>query len=163
MRFEFFGVFVFLFCLGLVSAGFVDDVFAGVTGNVVLGGEEIECYNAKSVFQENYSDYEIPEGIPFSDDVFDVYVDEDFFVSLELVDKKLVAIECDVSDEVSYSVYVRSSLIDSITSGELDEDVVGFYNDKKKSGEIKIEAAGFGKRLKLGFINFGLKIAGWFS
>jgi len=53
-------------------------------------------------------------------------------------------------------------LIDEISLGA-PEDVIGFYNEKRESGELEIEAVGFAKKLKLGFINFGLKIVGWFS
>ena len=165
MRVENLSVFLFVFvlCTGFVSAGFFDDIFGKITGNVILGEDyNIECEEAKTIFDEKYLNYEIPGGIPFSDDVFDVYVDDDFFASFELREKKVLGVSCESSDDVSYNVYVDSDLIDEV-SDDLGVKVVDFYNEKKKSGELKIEAVGFGKKLKLGFINFGLRIIGWFS
>lgn len=165
MRFGSVGIFLFVLCIGVVSAGFFDDVF--LTGHVVNGEvdmklsiEDIECEDAKVVFDDKYLNYEIPGGIPFSDDVFDVYIDDEFFVSFELVDKKISGMSCDVSEDVSYNVYVSLDLIEQVDGVE---DYVEFYNEKKKNGELVIDAVGFGKSVKLGFINFGLWVAGWFS
>lgn len=167
MKKEFFSVVLFIFLVGFVSAGFFDDIFGGITGNVVLEEEDFlyenfTCEDSKEVFDNEYINYEIPGAIPFSDDVFDVYVDDKFILSFELVDKKITSLECEVSDEVSYRVYISSDLIDEVIL-DAPDDVVGFYNEKRESGELEIKAVGFFNKLKIGFINFGLKIAGWFS
>jgi hypothetical protein len=167
MRFGGFGVLIVVLCIGFVSAGFFDDVFGGMTDNVVAGEEVIfsdfDCDAAKVAFDDEYIDYEIPQAIPFSDDVFNVYIDDEFFASFDLVDKKMTEIRCEVSEDVSYSIYVSSDLIEEIGSGFPEEGIVDFYNEKKGTEDLEIVASGFVKKLKLGLINFGLRIAGWFS
>ncbi len=170
MRINIFLFFLFVFCMANVSAGFFDDIFGGITGHVINEKAEVtvdisnvECKKVKDVFEEKYLDYSIPEAVPFSDEVFNIYIDEVFFVGFELVEKKITEVRCEVLDDVSYNIYVTSDLIEELASEEMGDDVVGIYNEKKKSGELRIEAVGFGKKFKLGLINFGLKIAGWFS
>lgn len=138
---------VIVVCSGLVSA-------------VSFEGS---CSEIKTAFGEGGLDFQIPGGVPFSDDVFSVYIDEEFLVSFELVDKKLEGVECEASGDVSYNVFVSGKLLDELRDGSSDVSFVDFYNEKKASGDLKIEAVGIGKKLKLGFINFGLKIFGWFS
>jgi hypothetical protein len=147
MRFELLSVLIIVACVGFVSA----DFFEG------------SCSEIKSVFEKEGSDFQIPNGVPFSDDIFAVYIEEDFLVSFELVDKKLESIGCDVSEDVSYNIFVSGELMEELKESSEDRDVVDFYNEKRASGDLKIKAVGFGNKLKLGFINFGLKIAGWFS
>jgi len=165
MRVEFFGVLVLVFCMSFGSAGFFDDVFGSITGNVVADVDGVEydvaCDDAKVVFEESYIGYEIPGGIPFSDDVFNFYIDDEFFVSFVLEDKKIASVGCEVSEDASYNVYASEELIEDLSGYDSGEGVVDFYNKKRASGDLDIVAVGFGKKLKLGFINFGLKIAGW--
>lgn len=146
MKVDFFYVLFLVLCVGFVSAGFD---LSGSCESVVSGFDNME------------SDFVIPNGVPFSDDVFDVYLDDGFFVSFKLVDKKLDGAGCEMSEEVSYMIYVNSSLLDELK--DFDGDFVDFYNEKTASDELRIEAVGFGKSVKLGFIKFGLWVAGWFS
>lgn len=166
MKIEIVGVLVLMFCASFASAGFFSDVFGSITGNVVAGGEnfgEFDCASAKVIFNEKYSDYMIPGAVPFTTDVFDVYVDGAFFASFELKEKKVVGMGCEKGEDVSYNIYVTYALIEEISSENENFNPVDFYNEKKKSGDLRIEAVGFINGLKVGFINFGLWIAGFFS
>ncbi len=150
MRFEIFGLFFLVMCFGFVSSGLFGDDF----------DVDSSCEEVVSGFGEG-SDFVIPDGIPFSDDVFDVYLDDEFFASFELKEKKLESVQCEAREDVSYDVFISSSLLSELEG--FDGDVVDFYNEKKASGDLKIDAVGFGKSVKLGLINFGLWVAGWFS
>lgn len=170
MRIGFVAVLILVFCVGIVSAGFFEDVFGGMTGrvvdgklSVVVGVEGNECDKAKFIFDEQYSGYAVPEAIPFSDDIFDVYVDDVFFAGFDLFDKKVSGMRCEASEDVSYNIFVTSGLLMEISESGSDLDFVEFYNQKRDSEELRIEAVGIGKKMKLGFINFGLWVAGWFS
>jgi len=147
MRFEIVGLLCLMFCLGTVSAGFD------------LSGS---CDGIVSVFENAESDFVIPDGIPFGDDVFDVYVGDEFVVSFELKEKKLSGVGCEVSEDVGYNVYISEKLVGDINEGKLVMSV-DLYNELKDSGDLKIDAVGFGNSVKLGFVNFGLWVAGWFS
>jgi|GEM_PF-1242162 hypothetical protein len=165
MKLESVSILLLVLCIGFVSAGFFNDVFGGITGNVVLGedGVDYDCGEVRIGFNKDYLNYSIPEKVPFDNELFAVYVDDEFFATFELVEKDITEMTCEIFGEVTYNIYITSELVDELQSGDLGEDAIGFYNEKKKSGELRIDAVGFMKRLKLGFINFGLKIFGWFN
>ncbi|MBT6690000.1 hypothetical protein HN903_04495 [archaeon] len=140
-------LFVLVLCLGFVSAGFE------------LGGS---CDEIVSAFEDMDEEFVIPSGIPFGDDILDIYVDEGFVVSFELVEKKLTGVSCEVSEDVDYNVYISEELAGDISEGNLVMSV-DLYNEMKDSGDLEIDAVGFGKSVKLGLVNFGLWVAGWFA
>jgi len=147
MRFEVVGVLCLVLCFGFVSAGFD------------LSGS---CGEISSAFENMENEFVIPNGIPFGDDVLDVYVGEDFVVSFELVEKKLSGVSCEASEDVGYNVYISEKLVGDISEGKLEMSI-GLYNELMDSGDLRIDAVGFGNSVKLGFINFGLWVASWFS
>lgn len=154
-------VLIVVLIAGFCSAGFVSEV---MTGNVVADvGINIKwsCENAKTVFDDGFLGLEIPEKAPFTSEVFNVYVDDEFFSSFVLEEKKVSGMSCLESDEATYRVYVSSGVLEEAAIEGLD--FVEFYNEKKSEGEIKIKGVGFGKKFKMGFVNFGLRVAGWFS
>jgi hypothetical protein len=142
-------LFLIVVCVGFVSAGSFS-----VDSN---------CSDIKAIFDKEDFDFQFPDAFPFGDDVFDVYLDDGFLVSFELVSDEISGVGCEVSESVNYNVFVTSGFVEKIESSSLDSGFIDFYNDNKASGDLKIEAVGIGKKLKLGFINFGLKVAGWFS
>ena len=175
MKMKIFGVTFLMFglCMSFVSAGLFDDVFHGITGNVIsevkegsFGEKElgnISCEQVKEVFSRDFPDYEIPKAIPFKNEIFDVYIDDEFFVSAELVDKRISQIVCEPSDEVTYNVYIKSKLILDAMGNKEEIKPIDFYNENRKNGQLKIKPVGIIRKIKMGLINFGLKIASWFS
>ena len=63
----------------------------------------------------------------------------------------------------SYNIYVTNSLVGEVVEGFSEDNLIDYYNQKRKSGELEIEPIGIARKLKMGFINLGLKIASWFS
>ena len=175
MEMKNFGVvlFAFVLCISFVSAGFFGDIFQKITGNVVeeMGANSLEvetfemisCEQAKEGFNKDFANYEVPKAVPFKNDVFNVYVDDEFFVSAELVDKKIGELSCEFSNEATYNIYISSGLVAEIGGSNEKINPIDFYNQKRKSGELEIKAVGFVRKIKMGFINFGLKIASWFN
>jgi len=141
---------VLVLCFGFASAG-------------LLGSDlnlDNSCGEIVSSF-EGGMDFVIPDGVPFSDDVFDVYIDDEFFVSFELVDKKLDSVGCEMRDDVGYRVYVSEGLLSELES--FNGEFLDFYNEKRASGDLRIDSIGVGNSLKMGFIKFGLWVAGFFG
>ncbi len=176
METKFFGVvlFTFVLCIGFVSAGFSNDISQKITGNVVSEIDDdfsdmenlgiISCEQIiDSGLDDDFVDYEIPDAVPFKNEVFNIYIDDEFFLSAELVDKKISGIVCESSKEVTYKIYISSSLIAEISGDNEEINPIDFYNQKRKSGELEIKAVGFVRKINMGFINFGLKIASWFN
>ena len=152
---------VFSLCISFVSAEILDKSSENILTMEIL--ENISCGQVKSAFDVDYINYTIPDGIPFKNEFFNVYIDDEFFVFAKLTDKKLTEVLCDESKESTYNVYITRDFIMDTYSKFPDIDTIDYYNQNKKSGELKIEAVGFGRKLKMGFINFGLKVASWFN
>ena len=143
----------FLVCFGLVSAGFFDSIDNGV---------DASCSDLLDILGDEYLGYSIPDNVPFSNEVLNFYVDEEFFVSMVLINKQVESVSCDLIEDFGYSVFVSRGLFLEVENLS-GSDFVDFYNEKRDSGELRVEAAGFGGKVKLGLIDLGLKIAGWFS
>ena len=174
MNYKFLGgtFFVFLLCMGFVSAGLTEEMFSAVTGNSIIDIQEapslemalesIVCEDIRDVFNENFTGYMIPEKIPFKDELFNIYIDDEFFISFKLSDKQVILAECEAFEKATYNVYVTSNLIKDAVINRLDINPVDYYNQNMKSGDLKIKPVGFARKVKMGFINLGLKIASWF-
>lgn len=146
MKFEVIGVFCFVMVLGFVSAGFD------------LNGS---CEDVVLIFENADGDFVVPDGVLFWDDVLNVYLDDEFFVRIELEKKKLSDVSCEDLEDGDYGVYVASSLVGELK--DFNGDYMDFYEAKTKSGELRVEGVGFGNSLKLGFVKFGIWVASWFS
>jgi len=142
------------------SSGKVD-VSKGILYDIGLHKKEDGfCEEFGEKIMENGLGIKIPSGVPFSDEIFEVSVDSEVFGYFEFRNKGLFGFFCEEVKGVTYLVDLNSSLLN--VDFEEVEDFVGFYNEKKKSGEIVIKGVSFGKKFKLGVLNFGAKILGWF-
>ena len=159
-------------CMSFVSASFFGDIFNKITGKAIeekvniIDGEIFEiipCEQVKEIFDKDFINYEIPRATPFKSEVFNMHIDKEFFVSVELIDKKITGITCDESSQPTYNIYVTNSLVGEVVEGFSEDNLIDYYNQKRKSGELEIEPIGIARKLKMGFINLGLKIASWFS
>lgn len=133
--------------------------------NAEIGGLEFDlgfmtCALIKTFLEGEIVETEIPKEIPFKNEVFDIYIDRSFLFSLGIDEGIIERIECSVSADVTYEIYVTSEFIAEVVAsgGEL-EDPVQFYKDSRKSGDIEIKPNGLFKRIKLWIIHFGLRFA----
>ena len=115
----------------------------------------VESYKSNIVGQE------IPKQIPFTTEVFSLYIAKEPIASVFLEDKKVSDLICgSVAEDTTYNIYVSS--LDLINEVDENTNPLDFYKEKRKSGEIQIKAVGFGKTIKLFFLDIGVDIASWF-
>jgi hypothetical protein len=142
--------FIFGLLIGIFFIGFV----APLTNSEL---NEMSCL----LIEQNKADIignEIPEKIPFKNEVLNVYLAGEAFGNLEIKERIILDIGCEESETPSYKIYIKDYSI--FTQFEQ-----GFDLDKLNSmlgDEIIIKGVGFGKKAKLFFLKIGLKIAGWF-
>jgi len=102
--------------------------------------------------EELPDDYELPGGLPFSNEVLNFYVAEESVGHVVLKDKKVDSYGCSEHEKPTYKIYVAGQeTLDDIAAAE---DPIEEYRAKKKSGELKIKAVGFFKNIKWFFIDF---------
>ena len=95
---------------------------------------------------------ELPGGVPFSNEVFNIYLADEIVGSIVLKDKKIDSVSCDEDDDSTYNVYVESEdVVDDIMAAD---DKIDEYNKKRRDGSLRIDAVGFFRTIKLGFMNF---------
>lgn len=104
----------------------------------------------------------LPEQIPFSNEVFVVFIDSNLIASVKLEDKEITSFDCSNETEPTFEIYLSSSIFNEEEMLLLNENPIQFYSDNKKSGDIKIKANGFFQSIKLGFMNFSIKVADLF-
>ena len=115
----------------------------------------IEPYTQEIIGQE------IPKQVPFTTEVFSLYLAEEPVASLFIEDKVIKDLICgSVSEDTTYNIYISS--LDLISEVDENTNPIDFYKEKRKSGEIQIKAVGFGRSIKLFFLNIGIDIASWF-
>ena len=93
-----------------------------------------------------------------------MYLDDKFLGSVVLEERKIKSFNCQEAEKTTYRIYVTSDLVvDAFVSAQAPGfNPIDFYNEKRKSGDISIKPVGIFRKIKFGFINFGLKIAGNF-
>lgn len=106
--------------------------------------------------------YELPKQIPLKEDIFNLYVSENPIAFIEInAEKKVSNFGCGiVHEKPTFNVYIKS--LEIINEVNEETNFLEFYKEKKKSGDIKIDGVGFGKKIKLFFLNIGVGVAGWF-
>ena len=104
---------------------------------------------------------EIPKQIPYSDEIFNIYIEEEIFGSIEIINSTISDFGCIENEDRTYEVYIKDySVLSSF--GESD-DFFGTFQENLKNKNIEIEGVGFGKKVKMFFTKIGLKIFGWFN
>ncbi len=104
----------------------------------------------------------IPEGIPYQDEVFNLYKGENTSIgSLTIVEGEITNLSCGENDEPTFNIYIEGD--DTIKDIIEADDKLAAYKEKKSNDEIRIEGATFTKSIKQFFVNIGITIASWFS
>lgn len=141
-----------------------DEEFSLDEENLEIYLELISCSLIKPFVDAEISSFEIPKKVPFKNEIFNIYLDEEFLISLNLVNRKFQETICEESESVTYNIYISKELVLEVIENKEDiGNPIDFYFENKKNGNLNIKPIGFGRRIKFSFINFGLKIAGWFD
>ncbi|MFA5485067.1 MAG: hypothetical protein WC260_02345 [Candidatus Pacearchaeota archaeon] len=148
--------------------------------NLVLGLEEIEAVNfelnnlisllsesnacelIKDEMESELVGFTLPKQIPFTNEVFVIFIDSNFIGNVKLENKEVTSFDCSSEIKSNFEVHLSSSIFTEEQMELLKESPVDYYLNNKKDGNIKIKANGFVRGIKLGFINFGVKIASFF-
>lgn len=155
-----FGVFILsLFLIGFVVA--INSDFPSIFGEEnEIDLNALGCVTLSS-YKSEFVGTEIPNRIPCGNEIFNIYISEDFFGSLKIVEHKIQDFVCKENENNTYDIFIKdySTILGAIESG----DKMNYFSEKLNKGEIEIKGVTFGKKFKLFFTKIGLKIANWFS
>ena len=102
----------------------------------------------------------IPSQIPFSNEILNIYIENNLTGSLKIEDHMVVEISCNLNENATYNVKMGN--VSKFQNIDENMSVIDLVNEKLSNGEIQIEGLSFGKNMKLFFLKIGLKIIGWF-
>jgi hypothetical protein len=120
---------------------------------------QISC----STFESGKSEIigtEIPEQIPYSNEIFNIYIGDEIFGNIVIIESIISDISCTENENRTYDIYIKDYSV--LTSFGETDDTFGMFQEKLKNKEIEIKGVSFGKKTKMFFTKIGLKIAGWF-
>lgn len=137
----------FILLLGLIF-------ILGFVGALDLEISELECQNALN-YKDQIVGQAIPEEAPFSDEIINVYISEEIYGNIVLEEKVIADFSCLESEKPTYRFLIKD--LESFKKFVESEDFLSSYKEMQKSDEIKVEAVGLGRKIKLTFIKFALK------
>lgn len=120
------------------------------------------CNLIKSQVESELVGKVLPKEVPFSNEVFIVFIDTNLIASVKLENKEITSFDCSNESKPTFEIYLSSSIFSQEQVKLLNENPIKFYLENKKTGNIEIKANGFMQGLKLGFMNFGIRIANLF-
>jgi hypothetical protein len=101
---------------------------------------------------------EIPEKVPFKNEILNVYLAEESFGFLKINESIVSDIGCGENENPTYEIYIKDYSVFTKFEQGFDIDKL----DSMLGDEIIIKGIGFGKKFNLFFIKAGLKITSWF-
>lgn len=131
-----------IFVLGFVSSLEINNL------------DELECINALN-YKDQFIGQSIPEEAPFKNEVINIYVSEEIYGNIVLEEKIIVDFSCSESENPTYNLFIKD--LEGVRKFVESENFLENYKEMQKSGEIKIKAIGFGRKIKLTFIKLVLK------
>lgn len=116
-------------------------------------------------FIMNYTNFDgavMPKGIPFSNEVFNAYMEDETPVGSLTVEKKVITqAGCEIQDEYTYKVTIKD--LETVEKIYGAQDGVTEYNNQRDLGNIDIEATTFGGSVKIAAVNTIARVFSWFS
>jgi len=137
-------------------------VLADDEGHVMMGfdGEKDFCKELLT-HKDDLVGFTLPSIIPYKDEVFHIlYNSEKPFGTLILENHTIKDFSCELKDEATFNIYIKDDK--TLKSFGESENPLNTYNDLVKSGDIRFEGVGFGKKVKGFFTNLTARIASWF-
>ena len=119
-----------------------------------------ECEKALNMY--DLEGKKIPAMVPYSNAVFNAYNFKDEPVAhLVIQDKKIVSYGCDVVDNPTYRVNIRS--VNTIYDIQNSDEPMKEFNRKLKTREIQVKGLKVTKKVKWVMTKPLVKISSWFS
>lgn len=124
-----------------------------------LNFKELECESIL-IYKDKVIGQQIPSEVPFSTEIFNIYIAEEIYGYIELNDSYVEDFGCGKNEDATYDILIESeqTLFDIYESDDMMNMILDKINDK----EINIKGKKFSKKIKSGFIKLGLKIWNWF-
>jgi hypothetical protein len=98
---------------------------------------QISCDDFIKLIDIQFKSVQLPEQVPFSNEVINLYIDEKYMGSVSIENKSIEDVSCSNEDNATFNVYVNSDIFSEIND---NTNYLEFYNEKKSSGDIRIEA-----------------------
>jgi hypothetical protein len=118
------------------------------------------CEMLKETQSSKIIGQQIPDKVPFKNEIINVYIEEEIFGYVILNNSYVDEFDCSENNESTYDILIED--YNTIGDFENSEDPINLMQEKLDSGEIEIISHGFVKKVKLGLMKLGLKVAGWF-
>ena len=136
------------FSINQLPPGISIDQVLTLFGNITC--QEIKPFTAGVIGTE------IPSKLPYKNEKFDLYVNNNFMGKIVIQNGNVTDFSCSNQQDRTYDIYVRDfSVLLSFSNG-FD---VNTFKQKLNSGEIVVKGVGFGKKIKWFFSKLALK---WF-
>jgi hypothetical protein len=135
-------------------------LFANFVSSIELQNFEELCIISE-LNKEAFTSVEIPSFVPYTNEIFNIYSQNQTIGNFIIEDKKIKSFTCNLSSEPTYDIEIKD--VNTINDFLKTEDYLGLYNQKIDNEEIKIKGTKFGKNIKIKITNLVLKIINWFS
>jgi len=121
---------------------------------------QISCEIIKDFITPEIVGTKIPEQVPISNEIIVLYIDEIHIGNIIIEESVIKDFSCS-EEKNTYSLYVTKKFMleaSNIKDAEIS-DIIDFYKENKKSGDIKIKSNGFVRNIKLFILNVGISVA----
>jgi len=96
----------------------------------------------------------IPDKAPFTDEIINLYLENQTYGNLILVNKTISDFSCSENENATYKVYVKNTSV--IQKFMESNDSLQTYKNETSSGNIEIKGVGLGRQIKLFFAKIAL-------
>lgn len=112
-------------------------------------------------YKDNIVGLELPNQIPLSTEIINIYIGEENYGFVSIKDKKINDFNCLENKNATYELLIEN---DNSVKEILEADSpIDSFLEKLNSKEINLKGRDFGKKIKAGFLKFGLRIFSWFN
>lgn len=124
---------------------------------------QISCNVFQEIIGKSIIGTELPDKLPFSNEILQLNIDGNFIGSIIIADNYIRSYSCQ-EEKITYNISITENFISEISElGDSDiSEMIHFYKSSKSSGDLKINAIGFTKKVKLLFLNTAVSIGSLF-
>ena len=99
---------------------------------------------------EKLNDFQIPDFVPYSDEIFNLYIqEENLSGSIIIENSSFKSIACENNKNATYEIHIKN--LNTVEDIVKSEDFLGTYNEKIGNNEIEIKGVTVGKKIKMVF------------
>jgi hypothetical protein len=133
-------------------------VFLFLTGFVMaIDFNKVEC-STLLLFENEIIGQEIPDKIPFSNEIINIYIAEENYGYIQIKDKQIVDLDCSENEEATYDFFIKNKEV--INDIALSENKTSTFLEKFNDKDIELKGKTFSRKVKAFFVRIGIK---WFA